>query len=431
MRLWKRPGPRSRFTFCVGRSPTAVSVRPDLHVRIHFSVNFSSILLFHSPLPFSSALPLLPFLSPFPASPAALNPSPWPIHHISTLSRLKSSFRARFSAEQGKTFSEVHDAAASDWGRHHLFACRVVRRVAQRNVLPMLSDYTLPSDARSSAEIIKFLDGPESIHMAQSEHRLVRDPGCGHSLGQVRRATSDDEGYGEDQARSKSKRARPNTQEVNDDSSMSGSSPSAKSSRGSSSVGYVDPESHRSVAHPEDETLRLASCVIRHILYFAPPQDSETEKMVVEFRDAKSRVAARTTLQRMIVATDDGGLYLRQEEMGVFKVEKPLVAIMEAKGQFHHIENGRPVISDRCFAQMTCEALVARLAPIWSSIILINAVQHYMCFLQFDISNEYLENFDSDAPTSFIYVNSTPWFDLSSKSGRSHVLSNLCGIMRW
>lgn len=39
-----------------------------------------------------------------------------------------------------------------------------------------------------------------------------------------------------------------------------------------SSLGYFDRDTHFLGRMPEDDTLRLASCVIRHILYFAPPQ---------------------------------------------------------------------------------------------------------------------------------------------------------------
>lgn len=62
---------------------------------------------------------------------------------------------------------------------------------------------------------------------------------------------------------------------------------------------------------------------------------------------------------------------------------------------------------------------------------MINATQHYICFLDFEINDEYLQDFESDAPTCFLDVNSTPWFDLSSKSGREQAVMNLCGIMRW
>lgn len=53
-----------------------------------------------------------------------------------------------------------------------------------------------------------------------------------------------------------------------------------------------------------------------------------------------------------------------------------------------------------------------------------------MCFLQFDTDQDYLDNFDTGSPAGFIYVSSTPWFDLTTKSGRKHVVSNICGLTR-
>jgi len=53
-----------------------------------------------------------------------------------------------------------------------------------------------------------------------------------------------------------------------------------------------------------------------------------------------------------------------------------------------------------------------------------------MCFLQMDISDEYIMDFETTSPTHMLYVSATPWFDLSQKSGRESVLANLCGIVR-
>jgi hypothetical protein len=296
----------------------------------------------------------------------------------------ESYFKDRYIAEQAKSFSELRSAAASEWGREYLFACRVIRRESQRNILPVLSRFILPSGTQFSNEITNFLEGPSQAHLGLSEHRLVRN--YGPSLGQVwaamamftgppdrRKADtvssgdsdSDSESDSDDGGRTK--RVRRNTlQEDYVDSSMlqvGSSSPLAEGSQGTSSLGYVDSESHCLVAHPEDETLRLISCVIRHILYFAPPQDSSQAHAVVEFRDAKTRLAVSTPiLGRMVVATDDGGLCLRQQSGGAFKTLRNRVAILEAKRRFQCLENGKPIISDNCFAQMTCEALVARLA---------------------------------------------------------------------
>ncbi|CAG8386151.1 unnamed protein product [Penicillium salamii] len=294
--------------------------------------------------------------------------------------------------------------------------------------------------------------------MALSEHRLVRDPTCGVSLGQIWGAMAMFKGSEKRRGRDASrvipeesdseaepspKRPRVRTERIapigfvdSGEMQVGSSSPAADGSQGTSSVEFIDAESHRLLASPEDETLRLVSCVIRHILYFASPQDSADIPAVVEFRDAKTSLSARTPrLKRKIIAIDDGGLCLRLESRGIFEVFKSRVAILEAKRQFQCLENGQPIISDNCFAQMTCEALVAKLADPFQElksnrVLVINATQHYICFLDFEISDEYLQDFESHAPSSFLHVDSTPWFDLSSRSGREQVVMNLCGIMR-
>ncbi|CEJ62668.1 hypothetical protein PMG11_11162 [Penicillium brasilianum] len=345
----------------------------------------------------------------------------------------ESAFNANCHDDLENLFSDLNVVAASEWGRDHLFACRLIRRETQRPVLPTLSEYTRPSDLTSSTEIIDFVSGPPGpAYMAQSEHRLVRSSGYGMSLGQIWAALA--------MFKERAKRPRRNTlQEDYVDSrtiQVGSSSPQEISSQESSSVGYVDPVSHRLLAAPEDETIRLASCVIRHILYFGAPQDSVELSTVVEFRDAKVRLTAYTpVLRRRIVAIDDGGLCLRKELNGCFAVSKNHLAILEGKRHFQCFENGRPIISDKCLAQMTCEALVASIVDPFNElqpngVIVINVTQHYLCFLHFEITEEYLLNFESPSPSSFLHVNSTPWFDLDSPSGRRQVVLNLCGLMR-
>jgi hypothetical protein len=399
--------------------------------------------------------------------------------YFSTITN-ESAFKTHFQQENGIDFMDIRLVGASEWGRGHLFACRVIRRPTQRSVLPVLSKHTRPSDSKSSSEIINFVNGPPDLrYMTESEHQLVRKFGYGVSLGQTWAAlamfkngparrgkespvSDDDNGEGEDIA----KRVRRNTlQEDYIDSGtmqVDSSSPREISSQETSSAGYVDCESHMLLASPEDETLRLASCVIRHILYFGAPQDSVDLGTVVEFRDAKVRIAVQSPLlNRKMVAIDDGGLCLRKELNGRFELIKNHVAILEGKRQFQCLEDGRPVISDDCLAQMTCEALVVavanrseelhrngyysilllitsnpfrmkiiRILTTRKRVIVINAIQHYMCFVHFEISKEYFSNFESLSPSAFLYVNSTPWFDLDSQSGRKQVVANLCGLMR-
>ncbi|RAK81325.1 uncharacterized protein BO72DRAFT_483031 [Aspergillus fijiensis CBS 313.89] len=200
-----------------------------------------------------------------------------------------------------------------------------------------------------------------------------------------------------------------------------------------SSLGYVDHDTHSLARAPEDATLRLASCVIRHIVYYAASQDSTSQAIVVEFRDAKSRLAPKTpTGGLQMIAIDDGGLCLQEQKPdGGFMFTNNHVAVLEAKPHFQCLENGRPVISDGNLAQMICQALATRCSYLnvlsQQSVIVINATQHYLCFLQVDIGNEYLYNFEGTSPR---HMFSTPWFDLSQRSGRESILANLCGIMR-
>jgi len=228
--------------------------------------------------------------------------------------------------------------------------------------------------------------------MTQSEHFLVRNAGYGISLGQVwaamvvlKQHTVEQEApptqaQGEPECESDNTteeslpkprlRRRTSYVEFTDSSTMQVDSssplPLSSSFYGSqtSSLGYVDSDTHHLGIAPEDNTLRLASCVIRHILYSAPPQDSASNSDVVEFRDAKNQLTRNTVVsKRQIVAVDDGGLCLRRQTSDKgFVLAKSHVAILEAKRKFQCLEDGRPVISDGGFGQMVCEALAARLS---------------------------------------------------------------------
>ncbi|KAJ5972946.1 uncharacterized protein N7479_002864 [Penicillium vulpinum] len=94
----------------------------------------------------------------------------------------ETAFRARFQTEDGKTFSELENAAASCWGRVHLLRCRVVRRESLYNLLPIISQYTPYTVQPLSDEITSFLQGLDVTLTAESEHNLVRSSSCGISL---------------------------------------------------------------------------------------------------------------------------------------------------------------------------------------------------------------------------------------------------------
>ncbi|RSL77225.1 hypothetical protein CEP51_009257 [Fusarium floridanum] len=374
----------------------------------------------------------------------------------------ESIFEARSLSEKPQPFSELPSLASSNWSREHLFAARIIRCEAQNNLLPLYSQNLTAIEGQYPPEIVKFLEGPNMEHMGQSEHFLVQS--YGHSLGQAWAAlaafkgppsrrgvasnasgdneaepSSETRSEGDSEGLSRVKRVRRGTPEGFVNSSLiqvGSSSPADDHSHGTldSSVGYVDGGSDGSMPL-EEETVRLVSCVFRHILYST--QSLGSMPLVVEFRDARMRYAALMPLiHRRVVAIDDGGLCMRQQMGSSFVLTKNQVAVLEAKRRFQLVEDGRPVISDECFAQMACEAITARLVDpleeLWhENVIIVNATQNYVCFLQFEITDAYLQQFDSESPSLFLHVHSTPWFDLSSRGGREHVLSNLCALIHW
>ncbi|KAJ5751502.1 uncharacterized protein N7511_008467 [Penicillium nucicola] len=209
--------------------------------------------------------------------------------------------------------------------------------------------------------------------MSQSEHYLVRMATCSTSLAQVWAALATFKGNPERRGvyalnqRSENPPAdsaemrpakRPRRYTCQGDFVDSGgiqvgssSPPHDDSYDGSqsSSLGYFDLKDHCLGVTPEDDTLRLASCVIRHILYFAPPQENPLNTAVVDFRDAKTRLSASTVLtEQVVIATDDGGLCLRREKPGGgFSLVNNHVAILEAKARFQTLENdGLRSVSD-------------------------------------------------------------------------------------
>ncbi|KAL2810967.1 hypothetical protein BJX63DRAFT_297993 [Aspergillus granulosus] len=362
----------------------------------------------------------------------------------------KSTFNSRFKAENGKTFAELQEVAASSWERPHLLACRVMRQKEQANTLPILSqDAAIPSLQSLPNEIKAFLQGPDPTFMKKSEHFLVRSSSCvslAHIWAAMARfyGTSDrrtqelqDQNESDNHTEERPlKRLRQGISQPDFTEVQVGSSPApSQASSQAPSVGYIDPKTYDMCTAPEGITLRLASCVIRHILFFAPPQDSASNSVVVEFRDPKLRLAPKSPISgQHIVAIDDGGLCLRQKASdGKFVLAKSHIAILEAKAQFQCLENGQPIISDNCLAQMVREALAVRLSDLTDKsrriVIVIKSTQHYMCLLQMDLSDDYILDFDSTTPSHMLNVISTPWFDLTQKSGREHVLANLIGIM--
>ena len=113
------------------------------------------------------------------------------------------------------------------------------------------------------------------------------------------------------------------------------SSPQADSSHGASSTSHIDNVEHQLRVTVEEDTLRLISYVIRHVLYFGSPQDQDRIAAVIDFRDIKLRAIKHLPSVGLIKATDNRGLYLRiRNAKGAFRLRNDRVAILEAKRKF-------------------------------------------------------------------------------------------------
>ncbi|RBR05576.1 uncharacterized protein FIESC28_11329 [Fusarium coffeatum] len=291
----------------------------------------------------------------------------------------EAEYKRRFNAGTHRTFSALANQPASEWGIDHLIACRVIRHKKLNHILPILSNHVALGELLGeSVEIKMFFDGPEAGFESGSDHSLVRRYGA--SLGhlwaalsffvrqqQISQSPEPLERSDNDASPARHKRAKRDVCQdgfVNSSSMQVGSSsPVAdQASQGSSSIGFVDTSSQSNPLLLEDMTVSLARCLLQHILSFFPPQDSGSLPYVVEYRDCKTRLSAHTPRGgRTISARDDGGLFLRSNFVGDCQILRAHVALLEAKTRFNNIQDGVPLLSDDCFAQMTSEALAARL----------------------------------------------------------------------
>ncbi|KAI0530241.1 hypothetical protein GGR58DRAFT_246506 [Xylaria digitata] len=217
------------------------------------------------------------------------------------------------------------------------------------------------------------------------------------------------------------------------------SSPIQLSSQVSSRDDAFVPDDPDSLAR-EANTERLLTCFLRCILYSIPYLELDLEDRL----ECRAPLAAAVFMSGgwSIRAEDDGGLRRRPAlvtiEHDVYYIRSRLVdcyhVLFEAKKRFWHIHNGRPTVSDNWLGQMTAEALVGRLARTGtyhgSRIFIIAAARHILCFLKFDISNEYLEDIQTEEPTLILPVSCTRWLDLNDYTERRYAAENIARLIQ-
>ncbi|GKU08414.1 hypothetical protein FLAG1_11213 [Fusarium langsethiae] len=326
--------------------------------------------------------------------------------------------------------------SGSNWGRRQLLTCRVIVSPTAHNVLPAYEGHTQPIEGIK--EIDDFLEGPNLVLMHHSTHFLISE--YGFSLGEMWAALAAVKRYprprviSSNEGTPEAKRVRRNTAlegyvssasfQISSSDPEQSSSPTAGSD-GSGGPGYTEPEQSPGLP-AENSTVHLIARVFNHLLYYTQPPKSSP---VVDFRhDPQRMVSDFEGMEKQFVAIDDGGLSLKLDEGLV------TVALLEAKRRLV-VDHGKPKISDECLAQMTCEAILARDRPSQERLrnertIIINATSHYVCFLEFQVTDTYLDKMDAGLlPIEPLKVTATHWFDLSDVKGRKGVLNNLRGLV--
>ncbi|KAL4721766.1 hypothetical protein ACLX1H_011260 [Fusarium chlamydosporum] len=330
---------------------------------------------------------------------------------------------------------------SSAWDRKHLFACHVICSSNLANNLPALRKVSAqPLDGSTAThryQIEKFIEGPDVSQRAQTETHLVHTVGV--SLGQIwgsldairTRTLTESAGGAADPASSpvtpRPKRRKSNTSREGfvDSGQMKVASSSpigAASPSPAKSTGYADPSAIHDLPH-EAYAVLLSSCVLRHLLYYSHTPDAQH---TVEFR-LQQRMTAELNKTKSIAAEDDGGLCVRVSKSKLITMDS--IELFEAKRRLH-VVNDVPVISDGVLAQMTCEAIAARMSrkgdEAGDYVFIINGTQQYMRFFQFSIKKEYIESIKKGQMQGReLNVAATRWFNLNDRLDRKCVVENI------
>ncbi|KAM4063449.1 hypothetical protein HRG_011864 [Hirsutella rhossiliensis] len=345
--------------------------------------------------------------------------------------------------------SERWKSAASQWGREHLFAHRVLCKEPRKRLPLFESRRLLPGNPRNTNTCINALvQGPESIDALKYrvEPQLVQHYKP-DSLGYVWAALapfvragagSIQDALSETAIREASKRASKRPVELQDfvpsDQVTFGSSPDYKhrpatsdSHETHSSVGYIE-----GLVAPlvEDATVRLASCFIRCVLNYGQHQDQAGPFLY--FRDERQTYSFSRGKMHMVHAIDDGGIQFIDLDG-----DHQHVAMLEGKRTFAKVIDGIPIVSDELLAQMVGEALAIRCAevPAVSStdFVTILTASHFIKIFHFHISDDFHSSYEDLFANSngYLHVHSTVWFDIKNNRHREDIVAHIFALIAW
>ncbi|KAK5997891.1 hypothetical protein PT974_00257 [Cladobotryum mycophilum] len=317
--------------------------------------------------------------------------------------------------------SEHWESAGSRWGLPHLLACKVICR--EHSILPIFEKEisTTLQEMPESQIVQKYEKGGLGYVWAALAPLLRSDweKVVSSSSSRPERVKRAPILYGDP---------------VPSDSAIPDSRPDTASSA-PSSVGHLMGATAPLV---EEYTSHFLSFFVRYVINNAQPANKQ--KPYVEFCDQRKLYAHTWTLGgTRLEAIDDGGIQVRNSKRPV------QVAILEAKRTFQTVDEGKPAIGDKLLGQILAEALALSLSnqPKISAtdIICIVAIKHFVKIFHFKIPDRFgnvfaslsLSDDDDDATDekSFLWVDSTVWFDATTRAGRKYFVRHLLALINW
>ncbi|KAI3219565.1 hypothetical protein DTO012A7_9727 [Penicillium roqueforti] len=239
---------------------------------------------------------------------------------------------------------------------------------------------------------------------------------------------------------------------VNSTSTIPGSSSSVKltSSEFEVDLDDLDEDEHDARrSRPEEVTVHFLMSFLQFVLNLCLLQDEGNREVRprVERLKATIRVAGYD-----ISAEDDGGICMMDRQPDGWRMVKPYLALVEAKRAFKYLDfdewtgQPKPVVSNETLAQYLGEAVMiwrANRTHLHQDVFLLAATNTFLRVIYFKFGshyNEYVDATSKEAQTilvddenkdTFIYMNSTKWFNLQTSGGRKSALCHILAIIRW
>ncbi|EKJ69277.1 hypothetical protein FPSE_10530 [Fusarium pseudograminearum CS3096] len=357
---------------------------------------------------------------------------------------------SRFRTEEMKYLQNMGSAKQATSGsvcdRTHLFAFHAIIKQRGYEVLPVLKAATAVEIYDHNGQITKFINGDGQKNEGL-EHQLSQTLGA--SLGLVwsslqrtkerRNAQADPQQFSRPLSKRQQQMPNPdyNPAPASSPGSASGSTSGSTSGSVTGSTGSSSTGSDQSFAEgvkqsdlqSEDYTVRLITSVLRHILHNAQrPNALEA----LEYRE-KETLTLTTTASGKFVATDDGGLRHRtRKARGVTTAN--FFALVEAKKALYKDKNGIPFFRDEVLAQISCEAILAKISEpdnvCGDSVVVIHAACHHVCFVEFNMSEAYGVDFRKGrTPADPLNIHMSKWFDIATRDGRLGIVKNMQGLI--